>query len=94
MENNVRNQHRISKGLFASHLFIAAVMLLLRVDSCRSAPVQVEPLSETSGPTVDAKKNSSSVVRVSTSELQGDEFADLQELRSGLKVLNTIVVSA
>lgn len=67
------------KAVFAS-LSVVAMVLQHRLNVCWGAPMISPPA---------AADNSTTTAN----ELQGDEFADLQQLRAGLEVLNIIVVS-
>ena len=83
---------------FHTLLFVLAMVLQCRLHLCWSAPVTVSTVNASA---LEDDINSNATINgtiatlptSSTSEEQGDEFADLQELRSGLKVLNTIAVS-
>lgn len=85
---------------FHTLLFLVAVVLQYRVHVCWGAPVAMDSGSTVAPSAVEDKTNgttincttAASIDTISSSEEQGDEFADLQELRSGLNVLNTIAV--
>ena len=82
---------------FHTLLFVLAMVLQYRLHLCWGAPVTVSIVSavedDINSNTTIINGTLTATATVSSSEEQGDEFADLQELRSGLKVLNTIAVS-
>ena len=91
-----------SKEFHYTLLFVLAVVLQSRVYLCWGAPVVTSPAGSTVAPSAMDIEGSNDTTTtcttatvnttVSSSEEQGDEFAGLQELRSGLKVLNIIAV--
>ena len=83
------NNYR-SKALLFVYLLIAVLLHLSVINVCRGAPVLSSSTQEFGANDNETSSGSSSG---SVAEQQGDEFADLQQLRSGLKVLNTIAVS-
>lgn len=88
LTKKMEHAHCCTRRAILTLFFVLAVALQHRTNLCWSAPVQ-----SASEPAAAAAATEEDMATNSMFEQQGEEIADLQELRSGLKVLKTIVVS-